>query len=177
MPTQQKVETVQELADRLKRMQVAVVADYRGLTVAEITDLRRALREKGAEFIVAKNTLARLAARETGREAIEPLLKGPTAIAFAYDDIPGMAKALNDFVKGLRRDFPIRGGILGNQVMVSLDLNRLAEMPTREQSIAKVMGSVQSPASRVVGALNGVMRNIAYILRAYSEKEGAASSS
>ncbi|GIV97313.1 MAG: 50S ribosomal protein L10 [Herpetosiphonaceae bacterium] len=176
MPTERKVETVRELADRLQRMQVAIVTDYRGLSVAEITALRRQLREKGAEFVVAKNTLTRLAAREAGKDGIEPLLEGPTALAIAYDDIPGMAKTLSNFLKESKKDIKVRGGLLGSQLIGPQDLERLATMPTREQSIAKVLGGVQAPASRIVGALNGVMRNIAYILKAYSEKEGAATS-
>src|SRR6185369_6184381 len=109
-------------ADRLARSQVAVVADYRGLTMAELTELRRSLREKGAEFIVAKNTLTRIAARQAGREAIEPLLEGPTAIAISYDDIPGMAKVLHDFIKASRKDIHVRGGLLGAQAFGPSDL-------------------------------------------------------
>ena len=180
VPTQEKVETVADLADRMKRMQVAMVADYRGLTMAEMTTLRSARRAKGAEFIVAKNTLAVLAARETGNEGLESLLKGPTALVISYDDVPGMAKAFSDFAKGLRnKELAIRGGLLGTQVLGPNDLERLVSLPTREQSVAKVLGGVQAPASRVVGAISGVMRNIAYVLKAYSEQgaqggEGAA---
>jgi large subunit ribosomal protein L10 len=171
VPTQEKVETVAQLTDRMKRMQVAMVADYRGLTMAEMTTLRSALRAKGAEFIVAKNTLAVLAARETGSEGLEPLLKGPTALVISYDDIPGMAKAFSDFAKTLRnKELSIRGGLLGNQVLGPGDLERLVSLPTREQSVARVLGGVQAPASRVVGAISGVMRNIAYVLKAYSEQ-------
>lgn len=173
MPTQQKAERIQELTDRMSRMQVAIVTDYRGLTVAELTNLRRVLREKGADFVVAKNTLTRIAAREAGREAIEQLLEGPTGIAFGYDDIPGTATALNNFLKDLKKDIKVRGGVLGNSVFGANDLESIASMPTREQSLARIAGGVQAPASRILGALNGVMRNIAYILRAHSEGEGS----
>jgi len=94
MPTQRKVEIVGDLTDKMARMQLAVVADYRGFSVAELTALRTKLRENGAEMIVAKNTLLRLAARNTGREAIEPLLEGPTAVTFAYDNVAKVAKIL-----------------------------------------------------------------------------------
>src|ERR1041384_5520030 len=99
MPTQRKIESVADLSDKLSRTQLTLVTDYRGLTVAEISDLRRRLRETGAELIVAKNTLTLRAAKETGHDALEPLLSGPTALAFAYDDVSKTAKAKNDFNK------------------------------------------------------------------------------
>src|ERR671930_900501 len=99
MPTQRKIDSVADLTDKLTRTQLTVVTDYRGLTVAEITDLRKKLRETGAELIVAKNTLTLRAAKETGHGALETLLSGPTALAFAYDDVAKTAKAVNDFHK------------------------------------------------------------------------------
>ena len=123
MPTERKVEIVSELTDKMSRMQLAVVADYRGFTVAELTALRAKLRENGAEMIVAKNTLLRLAARSTGRENIESYLEGPTAIAFAYDDVSKVAKVLLDASKATPKPLVIRGGLLGTTPIASGDSN------------------------------------------------------
>ena len=95
LPTQRKIDAVADLSEKMSRTQFTVVADYRGLTVAEISDLRKRLREAGAELIVAKNTLTLIAAKQNGMEALEPLLAGPTALAFAYDDVAKTAKVMN----------------------------------------------------------------------------------
>jgi large subunit ribosomal protein L10 len=171
VPTQRKIETLATLTDKMQRMQLAVVTDYRGLTVAEISELRKKLRDNGAELVVAKNTLVRLAAENTGNSALSPLLEGPTAMAFAYDDISKAARALNDYIRASRKPIQVRGGLLGSALLPADGLEQVTRLPSREQVVAQIMGSVQAPASRMVGVLNGVMRNIAYILRAYSEKE------
>lgn len=170
MPTQAKEQAVVELTERLNRMQMLLVADYRGLTVAEMGELRKVVRQKGGEVLIAKNTLMRLAVRETGHTAVEEFLKGPTALAFSYDDIPGVAKAVEDYFKATKKDVKVKGGILGTTPIAAGDLERIAKMPTREQSLSRVLGGVNAPASRILGAINGVMRNVAYLLKAYSEK-------
>jgi len=96
MPTQRKIETVSELTEKMSRMQAVIVADYRGITVAEVTKLRNKIRPLGGEFIVAKNTLALISAKETGYAGIEPALKGPTALCFAYGDVAAVAKAIKE---------------------------------------------------------------------------------
>lgn len=165
LPTQSKIDTVAELTDKLSRAQMALVADYRGLTVAEISDLRKQLRASGAELIVAKNTLVSLAAKATGREGLEPLLAGPTAVAFAYDDVSGAAKAINDFNKGAKQ-VKVRGGILGNSMLDSSALDQVSKLPSRQQVLADIVGGVQSPLVGVVGALNGVVANVMYAVQA-----------
>ncbi len=175
MPTAAKEQAVAELTERMSRMQMMLVADYRGLTVSELAELRKAVRDKGGEVIVAKNTLTRLAVRNSGHEAVEQFLEGPTLLTFSYDDIPGVAKAVDDYFKAAKKDIKVKGGILGTSVIQGKDLEQIAKMPTRTDSLAKILGGVQAPASRIVGALSGVMRNIAYILNAYAEKEGGAS--
>lgn len=177
MPTERKAETIDSLTDKMQRKQLAVIADYRGLTVAEITDLRKRLRESGADLIVAKNTLVRIAAERTGNEAIMPLLKGPTAMTFAYDDIAKAAKTLNDYIRASKKQIAVRGGLLGNQLMPADGLEAVTRLPSREQVYASILGGVQAPASRIVGTINAVMRNIAYILRARSEQEQGAEAS
>lgn len=165
MPTQRKVESVADLTDKLSRTQLTVVTDYRGLTVAEITDLRKKLRETGAELIVAKNTLTLRAAKETGHEALESLLSGPTAIAFAFKDASKTAKAINDFNKGPKK-LVVRGGMLGNALLGANVLEQVASLPTREQVLAQIVGGVAAPVSGVVGVLNAAITNVLYVLQA-----------
>ena len=177
MPTQRKVEIVSELTDKMGRAQLSVVADYRGLTVAELTDLRKKLREHGAEFIVAKNTLLTIAARETGNEMMESLLAGPTAVAFAYDNISGAAKALNDYVKGSNK-IQVRGGLLGKNLLPADGLEAVTKLPSREQALAMIVGGVAAPVSGVVGVINAAISNVAYVIQARIDQlqpEGEAS--
>ncbi|HNP88170.1 MAG: 50S ribosomal protein L10 [Chloroflexi bacterium SZAS-1] len=165
MPTQRKIESVADLTDKLSRTQLTLVTDYRGLTVAEITDLRKKLRETGAELIVAKNTLTLRAAKETGYEALEPLLSGPTALAFAFQDASKTAKVINDFNKGPKK-LVVRGGMLGNSLLGANVLEQVASMPTREQILAQIVGGVSAPVSGVVGVLNAAITNVLYVLQA-----------
>lgn len=165
MTTKRKVEAVADLTSKLQRMQVTLVADYRGLTVAEISDLRKKLREVDAELIVSKNTLTLIAAKETGHEAIEPLLLGPTALAFAYSDGPKAAKAINEFNRGAKK-LVVRGGLLGTALLSGDALDQVSKMPTRQQVLAEVLGAIAAPASGVVGVLNAAVTNIVYVLQA-----------
>jgi large subunit ribosomal protein L10 len=165
MTTKRKVEAVADLTSKLQRTQVTLVADYRGLTVAEISDLRKRLREVDAELIVSKNTLTLIAAKETGHAAIEPLLLGPTALAFAYSDGPKAAKAINDFNRGAKK-LVVRGGLLGTALLAGDALDQVSKMPTRQQVLAEVLGAIAAPASGVVGVLNAAVTNIVYVLQA-----------
>nr|WP_044201240.1 50S ribosomal protein L10 [Oscillochloris trichoides] len=166
MPTQRKVEIVDELSDKMERMQLAVVADYRGFTVAELTALRTKLRENGAEMVVAKNTLLRLAARNAGREAIEPFLEGPTAVTFAYDNVAKVAKVLLDASTKTAKPFVVRGGLLGNSPIPANGLENVTKLPTREEALAQVLGGISAPVSGVVGVLNAAISNVVYTLQA-----------
>ena len=169
MPTARKKETVKELQDLFTKSQVLVFTDYRGMSVAEITNLRRQLREKGVEYHVAKNTLTTIAADHTGMQSMQSMLDGPTAIAFIGDDIPGGAKALGDFVR-TSRVLQIRGGLMGGTVLSPDQISDLTKILSREQYIAKIMGSMQSPISGFVSVLSGVMRGFVTVLQARADQ-------
>ena len=164
MPTQRKIDQVADLTDKLGRAQVTLVADYRGLSVAEISDLRKRLRVSGAELIVAKNTLVEIAAKETGHTELEELLAGPTAVAFAYDDVTAAAKAIQDFNKGPKQ-LKVRGGMLGTSLLQGDVLDQVSKIPTRQQVLAQIVGGVSSPVSGVVGVLNAAITNVLYALQ------------
>lgn len=172
MPTQRKIDAVAELSEKMSRTQFTVVADYRGLTVAEISSLRKQLREAGAELVVAKNTLTLLAAKENGLEGLEPMLEGPTALAFAYDDVAKTAKILNEFVRTSKK-LQVRGGMLGNNVLAANALEQVASMPSREQVLAQIVGGVSAPVSGVVGVLNAAVTNVLYALQARIDQQSA----
>lgn len=174
MPNKQNIAAVEELKDKLSRSQLTLVGEYRGLSVAEMADLRNAVRKTDAEIIVTKNTLTKIAANEVGITGLDEFLGGPVALTLAYGDPVATAKALNDYLKGAKKPLPLRGGMLGTTRIAGADLDRVASTPSREQSIARIMGGVNAPASRIVGALNGVMRNIAYILSQHAAGQGNA---
>lgn len=175
MPNKQNVAAVEQLKDKLGRAQLMLVGEYRGLSVAEMAELRNAVRGTDAEVIIAKNTLTRIAANELGINGLDEFLGGPVALTLGYDDPVATAKALNDYLKGAKRSLALRGGMLGETRLDAADLDRVASTPSREQSIARVMGGLNAPASRIAGALTGVMRNIAYMLGQIAAGQGTAS--
>jgi large subunit ribosomal protein L10 len=166
MPTQRKIDLVAELSDKIERSQLAVVADYRGFTVAELYTLRAKLRESGAEMVVAKNTLLRLAARNASKESLEATLEGPTAIVFAYDDVAKAAKVLLDATRVTAKPLKVKGGVLGYSVLTSDGLDAVTKLPTRDQALAQVVGTVAAPIAGVVGVLNAAITNVALVIQA-----------
>ena len=175
MPTPQKVAAVEELTDKMRRAKLAVVADYRGLTVRDLATLRRSLRPHQVDFTVAKNTLLRIAARnaEIGSDAADALLEGPTGVAFCYEDIVQPAKALSDFAR-TSRILTLRGGLLGAQVLDAAEITRLAALPSAEQLRAEVVGAIGGALSQFVGVLNGLLQTVVGTLEAQVEKQGGA---
>jgi len=168
-----KKQVVEEIKDRLQNIQAAVLTDYRGLNVAEVTELRTKLREAGIEFKVLKNTLTRIAANEVGLEGLDPYLEGPTAIAFGKEDAVAPAKILSDFAK-THKALEIKAGILENKVIDMDGVKALADLPSREVLLARVLGSMQAPMYGFAGTLQGLLRNTAYVLEAIREKKAAA---
>ena len=164
MPNKQNLVAVEMLRDKLSRSQLTLVSEYRGLSVAALTDLRAALRSSNAEVIVAKNTLTKIAAGDAGVVGLDEFLGGPITLTLAYGDPVAAAKALNDYLRTARNSIQVRGGVIGGQQIQGSDLERVASTPSREQSIAKIMGGLNAPATRIAMTLNGVARNIAYIL-------------
>lgn len=175
MPTPQKVAAVEELTDKMRRAKLAVVTDYRGLSVRDLATLRRALRPHQVEFTVAKNTLLRIAARnaEIGSDASDELLAGPSGIAFCYEDIVQPAKALADFAR-TSRILTVRGALMGTVILGADEIARLATLPSTEQLRAEVVGAIGGPLSQMVGVLNGLLQTLVGTLEAQVEKQGGA---
>ena len=174
MPNKQNIAVVQELKEKLGRSQLTLIGDYRGLSVTEMANLRNAIRPTNAEVVVAKNTLTKIAAHEVGITDLDEFLGGPIAITIAYEDPVATAKALNNYLREAKQAIAIRGGVMGATRIVGDDIERIASTPSMEQSLARILGGVNAPASRIVGGLQGVMRNIAYILGQIGEGKANA---
>ncbi|HUG15011.1 MAG TPA: 50S ribosomal protein L10 [Thermomicrobiales bacterium] len=173
MATPRKIAAVSELTDALSRSKFTIVTDYRGLTVAELQILRSQLRPHQAEIRVAKNTLTKIAARATDREALEPELVGPTALVTAFDDPVQPAKIVSDFVR-TSRILQIRAAMLDG-VMISVgQVEELATLPSRDVLLGKIVGGFSSPLYGIVGVLAAPIRSLQYVLQARAEQLGGS---
>lgn len=164
MPTPRKVAMLAEIQDRMSRASIAISADYRGLTVAQITDLRRALRPSGAEVKVVKNTLAAMAAKAAGREEMAELVKGPTALTLGYDDPIAPVKAFTEHLRARRLTVDILGGWMEGKVLSRAEVESLATMPSKEQMLADFIGKMQSPLYNFAGLMQSTIRNFAGLI-------------
>lgn len=160
----EKESIIQELKEKFEGSKAAILTDYRGLNVAEATKLRRRLREAGCDFKVAKNTLANLAAKQTGLEGLDPYLEGQVAIAFGSDPVMP-AKVLSEFIREIKK-MEIKAGILEGKVIDAKEVRELAELPPREVLLAKVLGGMQAPLYGFAGVLQGTLRSFVYALDA-----------
>ncbi|MDI6602450.1 MAG: 50S ribosomal protein L10 [Thermoanaerobacteraceae bacterium] len=169
---EQKSQIVEDLKNDFQKAQSVILTDYRGLTVEDEAALRKKFREAGAKYEVIKNTLAGLAAKEVGLEGLDSFLAGPTAAAFGYDDPVLPAKILAGYAKD-HEQIKIKGGIVNGRVIGIDEVKALAELPPREELIAKMLGSMQAPISGLAGSLSGIIRKLLYALNAVAEVKGA----
>ncbi len=167
-----KEQVVSELAGKLATAKATYVADYRGLNVEQVNQLRNELRKAGVDYRVVKNTLLRLAAKGTGAECLDPWLEGPTAIAIAPQDPVAPAKILAEFAKANAK-FELKGGALEGKALSVQDIRDLADLPSREVLLAKMLGSLNAPASNFVGVLAAIPRSLVQVLAAIQDKKAA----
>lgn len=177
--TPKKEAVVAEIRDWLKNSKGVVITSYNKLNVATDTQMRRELREAGVTYKVVKNTMLRLAAKDLGIEGLESHLEGTTAIAFSTTDAVAPAKILCGFIKKDKIEdngiVTIKAGLLDNKVIDVKDVKALAALPSREELIAKLLGSMNAPLSNTVGVLAAVIRNAIGVIDALREKrEGEA---
>jgi large subunit ribosomal protein L10 len=166
-----KVATIDEVKTRIAASTTAVVTEYRGLTVAQISTLRRQLRTLGADYKVFKNTLVRRAIAGTDVEALSEFLVGPTAIAFVDGDVSAVAKALRDFARETPK-LIVKGGVVAGKPLTKADLSALADLPSRDVLLAQIAGLLASPLRTMAGLLKAVPQNFAYGLSALIESKG-----
>jgi large subunit ribosomal protein L10 len=168
-----KKQVVAELHDKLQRAKAVFLADFRGMNVGKATGLRDELRKANVEYKVVKNTLLDLASRETDKESLSPHYIGPTAIALSYDDPVAAAKVLSRFAKEQQAAFRLKAGVLSGKVISVADIQALADLPSREVLIAKLLGTMQAPATNFVGVLAAVPAGFVRLLNAIkTRKEG-----
>ena len=172
MARPEKEAAVSEIQERISSSQSVILADYRGLNVAEVTELRKKLRESGVEYKVVKNTLTSRAAKAANIEGLDQFLSGPTALAFGVNDAVVPAKILADFAKD-HKDLELKGGILEGKVIDLAMVNELASLPSREGLLGQVVGLLQAPIRGLVTVLSGPLRNTAYALEALRKQKAA----
>ncbi|MCZ7663410.1 MAG: 50S ribosomal protein L10 [Thermoleophilia bacterium] len=169
----EKVAVVDAIIDRMKSAETYYLVDFRGLSVAEATDLRGRLRADGATLMVVKNTLAKRAAGDAGLEGLEALLQGPTAIAFCGDDPVAPAKTLQGFIKE-KKKLAIKGGYLQNRVIEAARVEQMASLPSREELIARIVGGIATPLYGLANVLTGPMRGLVVALDQIREQKAQA---
>ena len=169
---------VAELKEQLESAKGVVLTSYKGLTVAQDTELRRELRAAGVSYHVVKNTMLRLAAKEAGLEGFNEHLEGTTAFAFSTEDAVAPAKVICSYIKKNKLDdkgiLSIKVGTVEGKVIEANEVQALASLPSREELIAKLMGSMNAPISNTVGVLQGVIRNAVYVLDAVRAQKASA---
>ncbi len=168
-----KQDTVKDLEQFFTNAKVAVVADVSGLTVAELTKLRRLLDGQQSKVRVAKNTLVKIATKESDFASIEGLTKGPSAVVVGYDDPVQAAKTTLQYFSELKKG-TIRGGVLEGRTISEKEVKGLAKLPSKEVLLSQIMSGLDSGASGIVGALSGLMRDIAYLTEEVAKKNNAA---
>ena len=173
MTTAAKEATVVELREELANARTMIVSEYRGLSVKEIAEIRRALRKQDVRFRVVKNRLMRIAAEDSVGEALGPLLIGPTAIAFGTDEA-ATAKAVIDATKPYKI-VRITGGVLGDRAIDADGVTRLATLPSREVLLAKLAGGMQAPVGTLAGLFAAPLRNLGSALAQVAEQKRAQS--
>ncbi|MFA7663082.1 MAG: 50S ribosomal protein L10 [Patescibacteria group bacterium] len=168
---QQKDEIVAELKDKLSRTKAMVFGNYYGLTVGEVETLRTSLRKNGGEFFVTKKTLLNVALKDSKIEGVNAKeLPGGLGVAFGFTDEIAPAKVLAEFSKG-HKTFVLSGGVLESKFIANDQVMALAKLPSRDELIAKVVGSIKSPISGFVGVMKGNLRNLVGVLNAIQEKK------
>ena len=172
MTTKKKPQIVDQLAELLSQSKFVIATDYRGLSVAEMSELRHQLRNIGTEYHVVKNRLAKFAAENAGKQELFQLLTGPTALAFGSEDILQLAKALGDYIRISKTTLSIKGGLIDSQLIGSEEVKRLATLPSIEVLRARLLGLLLSPIVSLQNVLSGNMRGLSSVLNARIQQLG-----
>ena len=169
---EQKKQIVSDLTEQLKGACAGVLVNYKGISVADDTKLRKELREAGVSYSVVKNTLLNRAAGEVGLSDLDSVLEGTTALAVSPDDYTAAARILSNYAKD-SKTFEIKAGFAEGKVLSAAEVDDLAKLPSKEVLIAKVLGGFNAPISGFVGVLNATLTGLVVALNAISEKKAA----
>jgi len=166
---EQKVELVEQYAEQLKESKGIILTDYRGLSVGDMQAIRTDMRPLDGRYQVVKNRLLQLALEEVGFSLPEEWLEGPTAVSFCRDEVPSVAKVLKEHAEELGL-LEIKGGYLDGDVMSKEQVQSIAELPSREQLLAQVLGGINAPARQTAGVVASGIRQVVNVLQAYVDK-------
>ena len=169
-----KIQQVGQIAEKLKTAKVVVLTDYRGLSVAQLGDLRAKLRQADVEYRVIKNTLAKRAAEEAGLADLGPALTGPVAFALGYDDLSAPARLLGEWARSTRLKLDITGGLVEGRYYGAEQVRQLADLPSKEVLLAQLLGTLQTPIAQLVGTIQAPVQTLVGLLEAYKNKLEAA---
>jgi large subunit ribosomal protein L10 len=170
MLKQKKEQLIDEITSSLSRCTIAIATDYRGLTAKEMVQLRRRLSTMGIKYKVIKNTLTKFAADKADKKQLEPLLAGPVAIAFGFDDIVRPAQVLREHIRTAGSTLQIKGGILGDKLLTPEDIVALATMPSKEVLIARLLGQLQAPLQALHNVLSAPLRGFLNVVQARAKQ-------
>jgi large subunit ribosomal protein L10 len=173
VPTQDKVETIEDLKSRLDGVKTVLLAEYRGLTVSQLSDLRKQLKAVSAEYKIVKNRLARLAIASSGLAGLGPALTGPTGLVLAKGDPVSVAKTLQTFAR-TNQALVLKIGVVEGQMLEPAGLKALADLPSRDALRAALVGAVQGPLTQLVGLLQAPQRELVYVLEQRGKSAPAA---
>lgn len=165
MPTQKKIEAVQELQELIERSALTIATDFRGLRVQDMEQLRRRLRAANVELKVIKNRLLQLAAGAVNKPDLVRIVEGPTALAFIYGDIMEAAKAINEYAQTAPGQFAVRGAFLDGQVLTADDLKDLVQLPPKPVLLAEILGRLQSPLATFSGLLEASLQELSLLIQ------------
>ncbi|MDX2137175.1 MAG: 50S ribosomal protein L10 [Chloroflexota bacterium] len=169
---ERKEELVASYSTRLGRTDGFIVAEYRKMTVAQVNELRKRLRDgAGGSYVVTKNTLFAIALRESGWPVPDELLLGPTGIVFGNGNLPGVAKTVQQYVKDFPDNFAVKGGVLGESIFGAKDIEAVATLPTMDEIRAQLAGIIVAPAAQLAGLLQAATSQIVNVLQAYEDDQ------
>lgn len=166
----EKAAEIEVLRDQITKSQITIVADYKGLTVAAVSELRRKLHGRASRFKVVKNRLAKIAIKDSPAEVLTAHLKGTAAIATSQTDAPGASKVLTEFAKA-NEQLKIKAGYLDGKLLSPKEIETLANLPSKEELIAKLMGSMQAPMSNLVSVMAQIPRQLVNVLSAVRDQK------
>ncbi len=169
---ERKKEVLAEYTDWVNRSQALIITEYKGLPMPELDTIRRKLREAGGEFHIIKNTLGNLVFEQAGLTVPDGLLEGSTAISFAFEDAPAIAKMITDYAR-TSEFVKIKGGYLGKQTMSKEQVQALADLPPLPVMRARILGAIQAPAAQLARTLAEPGRSIAAVIKAFADREQA----
>jgi len=171
-----KQNTVENLKERLAGAKAIILVDYKGINVEQVNKLRNLFREAQVDYLVQKNTLIKIALNELGINDLDVYLQGPTAVAISKDDEVAPAKVLIKFVKDVMEEanFPkFKGGLISGKVMNQSELQEIAQLPSREELLARLMGSMKAPLSNFVNVSQGIIRKFVYAVDALAKQKAS----